>query len=301
MQGRPPARRRPTTSTIVQRRRRRRRRPNPLRRVVVACLLLIAVVLASYLLLFGFDALGRDVRGAVTQLFPPAASPTPLPTPSPTPTPEPTPTPVPTPEPTPTPTPLPILVNRQRPVSESYVPDNLVLLTDLCPTDLVRIKEPDTLGDRQAVEALIAMLRGGTNAGIGNWQISAGYRTYAYQQQLFDQKVADLMRDNGLSREKAMQAATKTVAPAGASEHHTGLAFDITVPGVSFAGTPQAKWLAQHCQEYGFILRYQAHKELLTGYLAEAWHFRYVGRDVAETTVEQDWCLEEYIDYFSPS
>jgi len=166
----------------------------------------------------------------------------------------------------------------------------------VCPPEVVAIKGKEIEGDAEAVEALIEMLRAAVAEGIGNWQVSAGYRSIAYQQQLMDDKVAALIRDNGLSREKAKTAAQKTVALPGESEHHTGLAFDITVPGTTFAGTRQAKWLAQRCHEFGFVQRYQEHKESITGFLAEAWHYRYVGVEAASVMVQNDWCLEEYVE-----
>lgn len=91
-------------------------------------------------------------------------------------------------------------------------------------------------------------------------------------------------------------AARKLVAAPGCSEHHTGLAFDITVPGTSFGGTKQAKWLEEHCWEWGFILRYPADKTAITGITNEPWHFRYVGTDAAMEMRETGECLEEYVE-----
>jgi len=192
-----------------------------------------------------------------------------------------------------------LLVNKQNLLPDNYTPDNLVRLIDVCPGNVVSIKGRDIEGNAAAVDALIVMLRAAIDDGIGNWQISAGYRSLRYQQRLLDDKVAELMRTNNLSRDRARTAALKTVALPGASEHHTGLAFDITVPGVSFAGTKQAQWLAENSYRFGFIFRYQAHKEEITGFLAEAWHYRYVGVEVATVMKRNDWCLEEYIDFLS--
>ena len=86
-----------------------------------------------------------------------------------------------------------------------------------------------------------------------------------------------------------------TVAPAGTSEHQTGLAFDVTVPGVSFTGTEQQKWLHQHCHEYGFVVRFTKEKQELTGFIAESWHIRYVGLEAAQNMTKNNWCLEEYV------
>ena len=83
------------------------------------------------------------------------------------------------------------------------------------------------------------------------------------------------------------------------SEYRTGLAVDI------FPETDQARdaktqsesetlqWLWEHCWEYGFIIRYPEGKEDLTGHDYEPWHFRYVGKSVAEYMHEEDLCFEE--------
>jgi len=284
----------------------RRRRRNPLKRLAVAMDLTGAVMVGCFLLVYGFPR----AQDTVTPMSAPTAAPTPAPVltapptqaPAPTPAPTPLPTPIPTPTPTPSPVPapaLPLLVNKQNMLPEGYAPSNLVRLIDVCPSSVVSIKGREIEGDAQAVDALIVMLRAAIGEGIGNWQISAGYRSLRYQQSLLDDKIAEYRRNNNLSRERARTAALKTVAPPGASEHHTGLAFDITVPGASFAGTKQAKWLAENSYRYGFILRYQEHKEGITGFLAEAWHFRYVGVEAATVMKRNDWCLEEYIDFLS--
>lgn len=216
-----------------------------------------------------------------------------------TPTPAPTNTPAPTPEGIPgyTADGLPILVNRQRLLPDDYEPIHLVNMTDYCDSSIVKIKGNGIEGEKVAVDALMTMLRAAHAEGITVWQVSAGWRSVNYQRQLFNEKVAEYKAE-GFSQKNAESAASKTVADPGASEHHTGLAFDITVPGTTFAGTKQAKWLAENCWDYGFILRYTADKEHITGFVAEAWHFRYVGVDHAIRMRDQNLCLEEYIDYY---
>jgi D-alanyl-D-alanine carboxypeptidase len=209
-----------------------------------------------------------------------------------------TPTPAPTKEPTAAPTQnpsLPLLVNKQYPVAESYQAPELVKMTDVCDLNLVKIKYDDTLANREATQALMAMLKAAHADGITVWQISAGYRTYQMQQGLMDAQVNDYMRGNNLSRADAESAAKLTVAVPGTSEHHTGLAFDVTVPGVSFKGTEQARWLSAHCWDYGFIIRYEEDKQDITGFLAEPWHIRYVGKAHSIPMRDQGLCLEEYI------
>ena len=51
----------------------------------------------------------------------------------------------------------------------------------------------------------------------------------------------------------------------------------------------------EHCQEYGFILRFPDGKSDLTGIIFEPWHYRYVGKEAAAEIMERGICLEEYL------
>ena len=214
-------------------------------------------------------------------------------------TPAPTDTPAPTEPVTPglTANGMPILVNRDNLLPDDYQTVDLINMYDYCDKSVVTIKGNGIEGERIAVDALMTMLRAAIADGISTWQGSAGYRTVAYQQKLFDNQVYEYMQ-NGLSRENAKSATRKTVADPGSSEHHLGLAFDITVPGAAFKGTKQANWMAEHCWEYGFILRYTEDKESITGFLAEPWHFRYVGVEHSLIMRDENLCLEEYLEKY---
>lgn len=197
--------------------------------------------------------------------------------------------------PTPDPGSLPILVNRTHPVEQSYKPADLVRLRDVLDSDLAYVKGSAIEGDRTAAQALIAMFRAAKAEGVTGWQISAGYRSYGYQQELFDEQVAAYVAE-GKSKANAVTQTELTVAYPGQSEHHTGLAFDITVKGTIFKGTEQQKWLAKNCWDYGFVIRYAEDKEDITGYIAECWHIRYVGVQHATVMRDQNLCLEEYLE-----
>ena len=86
----------------------------------------------------------------------------------------------------------------------------------------------------------------------------------------------------------------------GHSEHETGLAIDVSgsdgkcAATDCFGDTMEAKWLAEHAAEYGFIIRYPKGKESITGYKYEPWHLRYVGVQIASEIAEQASTLEEY-------
>jgi len=146
--------------------------------------------------------------------------------------------------------------------------DEASLRASVLSADIVKVKYTGTKANRTAVEALGKMLSAAISEGVSNFQISSAYRTYSEQQKLVDNSVAKYQKNNpGWSRDRCLSATYQTVAPAGSSEHQTGLAFDITVPGVSFTGTEQQKWLHQHCAEYGFIVRFTAEKQKLTGFV----------------------------------
>ena len=101
-----------------------------------------------------------------------------------------------------------------------------------------------------------------------------------------------------------IEKADEYVARPGASEHQLGLAMDVgqlnstsDLTG-SFGKTKGGIWLAQHCWEYGFILRYQEGWEEITGYSAEPWHVRYVGKEYAKRIFDSDEPFETWMNRF---
>ncbi len=196
--------------------------------------------------------------------------------------------------PTPDPAKLPILVNRDHPVDASYKPADLVVLRNVLPASLVYVKGSEIEGDREAVAALQTMLEAAKAEGVTGFQVSAGYRSIAYQEELFNKQVEEYLKD-GRTRASAISATSRTVADPGASEHHTGLAFDITVAGTIFKGTKQQVWLHKNCWDYGFIVRYPEGKEDITGFESEDWHIRYVGVQHSTAMRDLGLTLEEYI------
>ena len=193
---------------------------------------------------------------------------------------------------------MPLLVNRQRGLSADFQPADLVTIKDVAPEGVFLYKKEGLQGVRTAGEALIRMVQAAQNEGITPWQISESYRTYADQQRIFENRVSQYLKENeGASRERAVSATRQTVADPGQSEHHTGLAFDLTVPGAYFSDTAQYAWLARNCWDYGFIMRYTDEKEDITGFMGEEWHVRYVGVEHSLKMRDMDMCLEEYVAY----
>lgn len=123
--------------------------------------------------------------------------------------------------------------------------------------------------------------------------VRAGYRSEEDQEDLMEDKI-EAYRQEGYSQREAEHEAEKWVAKPGTSEHELGLAVDINAEGQT-DGNRLYQWLAEHSWKYGFILRYPAEKEEITGIDYEPWHFRYVGKQAAKEMYEKDLCLEEYV------
>ena len=143
----------------------------------------------------------------------------------------------------------------------------------------------------EAARALEALFAGAAEDGITLYATS-GFRSYATQKAIFDRKAA----------ERGEQAANCSVAKPGYSEHQTGLAMDIegeTTLGTgltaAFGESPEGIWVAEHCHEYGFIIRYPEDKTSITGYIYEPWHIRYVGVEAATEITQLGVTFEEYI------
>ena len=121
------------------------------------------------------------------------------------------------------------------------------------------------------------------------------YRSYDHQNYLFQNKYKEL-RSSGYSAERAQEYTAAQILYPGTSEHQLGLAADIRGTGQWFAQTKEYAWLLEHAHEYGFILRYTAEKQPITGIVPEPWHWRYVGVENAEKIKNSGLCLEEYLD-----
>lgn len=130
--------------------------------------------------------------------------------------------------------------------------------------------------------------------------ICSSYRTWALQEELYENKVQRLIAE-GYDEKTARTEAGTVVAVPGTSEHQLGLAVDIVDINnqnldESQEDTAVQKWLMEHSWEYGWILRYPSDKTEITGILYEPWHYRYVGKDAAREIHTLGVCLEEYLD-----
>lgn len=124
----------------------------------------------------------------------------------------------------------------------------------------------------------------------------SGYRSYERQEINYNNLTEKYMNQFNLTREDAAAKAATVILPPGTSEHNLGLAMDICNTYDSFANQKEYAWLTEHAHKYGFILRYTADKQDITGIVPEPWHWRYVGVEYAEKIKNSGLCLEEYLD-----
>lgn len=175
-----------------------------------------------------------------------------------------------------------MLVNTENPLDENYAPPETTTLANDC------------VVDSRIADALTQFAEAAQAEGLPVY-LSSGYRSYSEQQYLYQRKIGQ-----GYSAEEA----AKIVAVPGTSEHQTGLCCDITdyyreLKDSSLEDTDTYKWMKEHCQEYGFIVRFPSDKQDITGIIYEPWHFRYVGVEAATYMMENNLCLEEFIALYN--
>jgi D-alanyl-D-alanine carboxypeptidase len=184
-----------------------------------------------------------------------------------------------------------------------------LLPKDFVPSDLVKVpSDPKKGGIRWAVTPTDGKLKGqyllepaaqalcAMNAdmreieGFRDMYLKSAYRSYQKQKTMYHNRLAkNKGRDDGW------------VSMEGASDHQTGLGCDV-VPrnwkdksmNDKMMKEPECQWMAEHCHEYGFIIRYPAGKEDVTGIHTEPWHLRYVGVPVATYIMRKGITLEEF-------
>ncbi len=177
---------------------------------------------------------------------------------------------------------IPKLVNNWNLLDADFVPNGLVRVGD-------EIEGRSELQINSTVRAAyLVMQQDMRTTGIKMPMLISGYRSFAYQKELYDKKVAQL------------GAGQKVTAVPGTSEHQYGASIDISTDGTcqnDFGETPAGKWIAANSYKYGFVVRYSVDKKELTGINFEPWHIRYVGVEHATKMYEMGYCLEEYVDY----
>ena len=139
--------------------------------------------------------------------------------------------------------------------------------------DLIPVHKdyPEILMEREAAEALSRLMEK-----MDGWKYIvpvSGWRSMEEQQTIYD----DSLRDTGLAIDLGLRQKE----------------IDFIRPAFPYDGICQT--FRELAPAYGFIERYPAGKEAITGIAHEPWHFRYVGTPHAEAVTKAGLTLEEYL------
>ncbi|MCA9836909.1 MAG: M15 family metallopeptidase [Trueperaceae bacterium] len=163
------------------------------------------------------------------------------------------------------------------------------------PTDLIKVSEAGFGSEKEVRQLMLADLQALNDAAraAGMFlEIQSAFRSYGYQEQTFQSWV----------NQDGLEAALKSSARAGHSEHQLGTAIDFrSASGPAaweledWATTPEGAWLKEHAWQYGFVMSYPKNKEAITCYIYEPWHYRYVGREIAQKLKDSGLSLREWL------
>lgn len=176
-----------------------------------------------------------------------------------------------------------MLVNKFNGLNEGYEPEDLREISATYAYSGNYISE-------SIYDDLTEMLDAAKDAGY-TLVVSQGYRSYKDQ--------LDAYKD--IENYSSSREADARAARAGHSEYQTGLSmliepYNKIIEDVS--NNAEHIWLLANAHRYGFILRYPAGTENITGFASEEWRFRYVGREAASTIKSENITFDEYYAYY---
>ncbi|MDD3340975.1 MAG: M15 family metallopeptidase [Bacilli bacterium] len=184
-----------------------------------------------------------------------------------------------------------ILVNKKHPITQDKI-------DQICFTQSFDIDGKSILVEKNTYDAYLALKKELETIKI-IVKITSAFRSLQTQSEVYEE----------FTEKYGKEYADRVVAPVGTSEHHTGLAIDLTLAQIEeqiFTGQEENKeeiakvkeqgFLKIHpyLEKFGFILRYPKEKVDITGYPYEPWHIRYVGKELAKQLVKKQMTLEEY-------
>ncbi len=93
-----------------------------------------------------------------------------------------------------------------------------------------------------------------------------------------------------------------SVAKSGHSEHQLGTVVDLKSGSMDilsydvFVDSPEYAWMQKNAHNYGFVQSYKQGEEIITGYIPEPWHWRYVGVSVAGLIQESELPVVTFLE-----
>lgn len=186
-----------------------------------------------------------------------------------------------------------MLVSRSHPLNSDFAPKELVTVT------LPQGDAGTQMQISKMIQAPLASMFEAADRDGYPLMISSAYRSIADQQQLYQEFVNSRGQDQ----------ADMYVADPGSSEHHTGLAVDLSDSSDACAADSDrcliapatSQWLADNAHRFGFIVRYPEGAQPITGVAYEPWHYRYVGVPLATKLYESNLTLDEALTQMYPA
>ena len=158
-----------------------------------------------------------------------------------------------------------ILVDKTHPIGD-YEPQDLVVLksANYDSTAGIQLRE---IAAASLEEMAVAAQKDGVKLSV-----SSAYRSRSYQANLYDRYVKTM----------GQKETDRVSARPGYSQHQLGLIVDFYPVANSFAKSAEGIWVKANASKFGWSLSFPDGYEELTGYSWESWHYRYVGRELAE-------------------
>jgi len=169
-------------------------------------------------------------------------------------------------------------IDRDHALPLTYRPSDLTFLPERYRADGYESRSLQVR--EEAGKAFIRMIEDAENDGVRIRVLSA-FRDAQYQSYLYERAI---------ERHGPVQGA---VAKPGHSEHQLGTTCDLTTDEIGyslsgrFESTAAFEWLKRNSYRYGISHSYPKHKERVTGYIYEPWHFRYWGEDRWTSYIER--------------
>lgn len=185
-----------------------------------------------------------------------------------------------------------LLVNKQNPIKKEIAKDLIIVPKEV---STIPYDRPYFKLNRETYNAFINLRKDILKYGI-ELLVDDGYRSFEYQKQIYER----------FKKEKGEAYANKIVAPIGSSEHHTGLAIDLSIRindkilednDELFDQLKIFKKIEPFFYRHGFILRYPEGKEEITGYPYEPWHIRYIGKENSHYMKENN--IETFEEFYT--
>lgn len=147
------------------------------------------------------------------------------------------------------------------------------------------------------VPYLVALTKAAAEDGV-DLMLSSAYRSAGEQKDVYDSYL----------RQYGQSYVNSYVALPGTSEHQTGLAVDLATASNECKRSANncsldyasIVWLSQNAEKFGFIQRYPTGKQSITGISSEAWHYRFVGIQLARVLSDNNMTLDEFVQQVAP-